>query len=157
MSVASLSYNKPLTRGNWASTAVWGRNDEYAPFFNERYHTNAYSVESMLSVADRNHFYTRLEWLDKQGLLVPNIFRRLGLATGPRLLQAEKMKGALNPRVVSTVLHPDPNEIDPFILWRRVGAVTFGGVRDLWVNRYARIGLGASAAISASMTARLAW
>jgi hypothetical protein len=138
---ASLSYNKPLPRGNWASTAVWGRNDEYDPFFKERYHTNAYLIESTLNLAERNYFYTRLELLDKQGLLVQNIFRRPGLATGPRLARAD-IEAASNPNIV---LHPDPNEIDPYIfnLWRRVGAFTFGGVRDLFVNRYARVGLGA--------------
>jgi len=142
---ASLSYNKPLARGNWASTAVWGRNDEYDPFFNERYNTNSYLIESTLNLAERNYFYTRLELLDKQGLLVQNIFQRPGLATGPRLSQVESFEAALNPNLGHVVLHPDPNEIDPYIfnLWRRIGAFTFGGVRDLFVNRYARVGLGA--------------
>jgi hypothetical protein len=139
---ASLSYNKPLARGNWATTLVWGRNDEYDPFFNERSHTNAYLFESTVNVAERNHFYTRLELLDKQGLLVQNIFGRPGLPTEPLLARAADGRVALRP---NTVLHPDPNEIDPFMfnLWRRVGAFTFGGVRDLWVNRYGRFGLGA--------------
>lgn len=139
---ASFSYNKPLARGNWASTLVWGRNDEYDPFFNERSHTNAYLFESTVSVAERNHFYTRLELLDKQGLLVQNIFRRPGLPTEPLMTRAATDKAALD---LGAVVHPDPNEIDPFIfnLWRRVGAFTFGGVRDLFVNRYGRIGVGA--------------
>lgn len=36
----------------------------------------------------RNHFYTRLELLDKQGLLVQNIFERPGLTTEPLLARA---------------------------------------------------------------------
>jgi hypothetical protein len=141
---ASLAYNKPLARGNWASTAVWGRNNEYDPFFNERYISNAYLFESTLSFADRNHLYTRLELLDKQGLLVQNIFRRPGLATDPQRFGEQPVHPNFLPGAVRIALHPDPNQIDPFLynLWRRVGAFTFGGVRDVAVNRYFRLGLG---------------
>lgn len=142
---ASLMYNRPLARGNWASTLVWGRNNEYDPFFNQRAVSNAYLAESTLNFADRNHLYTRVEWLDKQGLLVANIFRRSGLATDPSLFVAPRPETQRLRYQVRALLHPDPNELDPFIfnLWRRVGAFTFGGVRDVIVNRYFRLGLGA--------------
>jgi hypothetical protein len=142
---ASLAYNQPLARGNWASTLVWGRNNEYDPFFNERYSSNAYLFESTVNFADRNHLYTRLELLDKQGLLVQNIFGRPGLATDPLRFAEQPLKHRYRPARLTAALHPDPNEIDPFLynLWRRVGAFTFGGVRDVAVNKHFRLGLGA--------------
>jgi hypothetical protein len=139
---ASLSHNRKLARGSWASTLVWGRNNEYDPFFNERYISNAYLFESTLNFKERNHVYTRLELLDKQGLFAPNIFRRPGLPTGPTLPRADSLAASLK-----VALHPDPNEIDPFLfsLWRRVGAFTFGGVRDFYSNEQLSVGIGADA------------
>ncbi len=137
---ASLAYSREFANANWAATAVWGRNREYDPTFNESYLANAYLFESTGSLFERNHFYTRLELADKQGLLVSNIFRRPGLATEPRRVSAESFSF-----LRSSLAHPDPNEIDPFVytLLRRVGAFTFGGVRDLIVQDRWRLGIGA--------------
>jgi len=64
---ASISYNKPFDRGNWASSLIWGRNHEGhgAEIFN----LNGYVAESTVKFLDRNYLYTRLELTDKNSIL----------------------------------------------------------------------------------------
>jgi hypothetical protein len=64
---ASISYNKPLKRGNWASSLIWGRNHE--SHGGEIFNLNGYVAESTLKFLDRNYFYTRLELTDKNSIL----------------------------------------------------------------------------------------
>lgn len=64
---ASISYNKPLNRGNWATTLIWGRNREN--HHNLPSTLNGYTAESTLQFLNRNYLYTRLELVDKNGLL----------------------------------------------------------------------------------------
>jgi hypothetical protein len=136
---ASVAYNRPLKKGNWASTLVWGRNSE------THGNTNAYLFESTLNFLSKNHLYTRLQLVDKRGLLVPNIFGRPGLPTEPLLAPASGLKPAGRMKLSHALLHPDPNLIDPYLFGFtfRVGAFTFGGVRDFAANEKLRIGLGA--------------
>lgn len=105
---ASLSYNRPFERGNWASTFVWGRNHENHG--DDVFNLNGYLAESTVNFLDRNYLYTRLELVDKNNLLRDSDRMRLGI----------------------TEHHPS----------FRIGAYTFGGVRDLWVNEKATIGVG---------------
>ena len=77
--------------------------------------SNAYLLESTLRFLDRNTVYTRLELGDKRHLLDENIFDRPGL-----------------PNAAS---YGDP--------WFRVGAYSFGYVRDVYVNEWVNIGVGA--------------
>ncbi|MDT4966520.1 MAG: hypothetical protein QOJ64_1257 [Acidobacteriota bacterium] len=72
---ASISYNKPLARGNWATTLIWGRNREN--HHNQPATLNGYTAESTLQFMSRNYVYTRLELVDKNGLL--NSAERLSL------------------------------------------------------------------------------
>src|SRR5215212_4136084 len=74
---ASLSYNKPLRRGNWATTFIWGRNREN--HHNEPSTLNGYTAESTLQFLDRNYLYTRLELVDKNGLLDREDRQQLGI------------------------------------------------------------------------------
>lgn len=74
---ASVSYNKRFARGNWASSLIWGRNREY-------HHTpaqtlNGYVAESTVNFLDRNYLYTRLELVDKGGLLSRTERSQLGI------------------------------------------------------------------------------
>ena len=64
---ASLQYNKPFHRGNWASAFVWGRNHASGP--GEIHNLNGYTAESTVSFRDKNYLYTRLELVDKDDLL----------------------------------------------------------------------------------------
>lgn len=75
---ASIQHNQPISRGNWASTVVWGRNREEHRTTQEVFRLNSYLFESTLNFLDRNYVYTRLELVDKKDLLRSEDLRRLG-------------------------------------------------------------------------------
>jgi len=58
---ASVMYNRPLTRGNWASSLVWGRNSDLG------HHQifNSYLAETTLRFCDRNYVWGRIENVDR--------------------------------------------------------------------------------------------
>ena len=63
---ASISYNRPLARGNWASTLLWGRTrplGETQPF-------NGYLAESTLNFAEKNWTWARVENVDRSAELL---------------------------------------------------------------------------------------
>ncbi len=74
---ASVHYNKPFNRGNWASAFIWGRNHQSGG--GELANLNGYTVESTVNFLDKNYFYTRLELVDKNELLRPEDRARLGI------------------------------------------------------------------------------
>jgi hypothetical protein len=74
---ASLQYNKPLKRGNWASAFIWGRNHQSGG--GERANLNGYTAESTINFLDKNYLFTRLELVDKNELLRPADRARLGI------------------------------------------------------------------------------
>lgn len=115
---ASISHNRSWEDGNWASSLIWGRNHE------RHGNSNAYLIESTVNFLDKNYLYTRLELVDKQGLLEENIFGRPGLND----VHAGENGSDLN---------------DHFERAFRVGAFTFGGVRDIVAGSMLRVGIGA--------------
>ncbi len=74
---ASISYNKRFTRGNWASTLIWGRNKENHTGDVET--LNGYVAESTLNFLDKNYIYTRLETVDKVDLFSHDEAAGLGI------------------------------------------------------------------------------
>ncbi|HEX8494899.1 MAG TPA: hypothetical protein VF658_18805 [Pyrinomonadaceae bacterium] len=78
---ASISYNKNLKRGNWASSLIWGRN--HGQHGGDIFNVNSYTAESTLNFLDLNYVYTRLELVDKNELLEHEELDRLGLAGHP--------------------------------------------------------------------------
>jgi hypothetical protein len=64
---ASVQYNRPFDRGNWASAFVWGRN--HITEHGEVRNLNSYTLESTVNFLERNYLYTRLELVDKDELL----------------------------------------------------------------------------------------
>lgn len=58
---ASVMYNRPLARGNWATTLLWGRNSD----LNEHQVFNGYLAESTLHFLDRNNMWGRVENVDR--------------------------------------------------------------------------------------------
>jgi hypothetical protein len=63
---ASIGYNRPLVRGNWASTLLWGRTrtlGQPQPF-------NGYLAESTLKFADKNYVWSRIENVDRSNELL---------------------------------------------------------------------------------------
>ena len=63
---ASVSYNKPFTRGSWASTLVWGRNRT----LQSGQIANGYLAESTLQFAGHNRVWTRIENVDRTSELL---------------------------------------------------------------------------------------
>ncbi|MFY9554153.1 MAG: c-type cytochrome [Blastocatellia bacterium] len=115
---ASISHDRSWDDGNWATSLIWGRNHE------RHGNSNAYLLESTANFLDKNYLYTRLELVDKLGLLEENIFGRRGLDE----------------------FHPIGNGIElsnHFDQSFRVGAFTFGGVRDILADSKLRVGIGA--------------
>jgi len=105
---ASISYNKPFNRGNWATSVIWGRNHLNSP--DKVGNLNGYTAESTVNFLDRNYLYTRLELVDKDDLLRPAERAKLGIKQD----------------------HPS----------FRIGAYTFGGVRDIWKSDRLSMGIG---------------
>jgi hypothetical protein len=95
---ASVEHNRPLPRGNWATSLVWGRVHKIATDTT----LNSYLLESTVNFLNRNYAFSRIELVDKDELF-------------PQAL-----------------VHPV----------YRIGAYTFGGVRDLVHNRAWQMGLG---------------
>ena len=63
---ASISYNRPIRNGNWASLLLWGRNQSLA----DGNVGNSYLLESTLKFAGRNSLWTRLENVDRTNELL---------------------------------------------------------------------------------------
>lgn len=123
---ASIHHNHSWEDGYWASSLIWGRNDE------ERGVSNNYLLESTLNFRDKNYLYTRLELGDRIGLLQENIFGRPGLIPA---------------QIISDDPQAEANGISAFdeLAERayRVAAFTFGGVRDFISTDKLRLGIGA--------------
>ena len=82
---ASVSYNKRFARGNWATSLIWGRNDENHAQDVET--LNGYLAESTLNFLDKNYLYTRLELVDKADLLSSGDLKRLGITNDHALFR----------------------------------------------------------------------
>jgi hypothetical protein len=58
---ASIMYNRPFARGNWATTLLWGRNSD----LNDHQVFNGYLAESTVHFLDRNNIWGRMENVDR--------------------------------------------------------------------------------------------
>jgi hypothetical protein len=63
---ASVLYNRPITDGNWASTALWGRTRSLP--HNTVF--SSYLLESSLRFRTRNYVWTRIENVDRSSVLL---------------------------------------------------------------------------------------
>jgi hypothetical protein len=63
---ASVSYNRPFTKGRWTSTLVWGRNRT----LQNGQIANGYLAESTLQFAEHNRVWTRIENVDRTSELL---------------------------------------------------------------------------------------
>lgn len=63
---ASMMYNRPLHRGNWASLLLWGRNQSLL----DGNVGNSYLLESTLQFVKRNFAWTRIENVDRTNELL---------------------------------------------------------------------------------------
>lgn len=62
---ASVMYNRPIARGNWASTLLWGRNRT-----SKGLAWNGYMAESTLRFAECNYLWGRIENVDRTNELL---------------------------------------------------------------------------------------
>jgi hypothetical protein len=63
-STASVTYNRPLASGHWATSLIWGRNHKVA----EGRNINSYLVESVVQFQNKNYLTGRIELVDKDEL-----------------------------------------------------------------------------------------
>lgn len=63
---ASVTYNRPLKNGNWASMLLWGRNQS----LQDGNVGNGYLLESTLRFLSRNNVWTRIENVDRTNELL---------------------------------------------------------------------------------------
>lgn len=63
---ASIMYNRPMARGNWASTLLWGRNRS----LDTGLVWNGYLAESTLRFSERNYVWGRIENADRTNELL---------------------------------------------------------------------------------------
>lgn len=63
---ASVTYNRPLENGNWATTVLWGRNRSIP----DGQVFNSYLAESTARFAGRNYVWTRIENVDRTNELL---------------------------------------------------------------------------------------
>jgi hypothetical protein len=75
---ASLQYNLPFNRGNWATALIWGRNHLHGP--DGIHHANGYTMESSVNFINKNYLFTRIEWVDKDDLLRATDLIKLGIS-----------------------------------------------------------------------------
>lgn len=77
---ASATYNRPFTRGDWATSAIWGRDHKTAT----RQNLNSYALESVARFRDVNYVTGRAELVDRDELFAnqPLIEQQLAAAVG---------------------------------------------------------------------------
>lgn len=75
---ASATYNRPYSRGNWATSLIWGRVHKTAGGDN----LNGYTLESVARFAEKNYLTGRVEVVDKDELLPGGEIFRIGAYTG---------------------------------------------------------------------------
>jgi hypothetical protein len=129
---ASIEYNRPLARGNWASSVIWGRKLKIP----ENTVLNSYLFESTLNFLGRNYAYTRLELVDKDELFPEaptHPAYRIGAYTlgGTRdLVQARTWRLGLGgditfyskPAVLDASYGSNPVSFRVFLRWRPVSS-----------------------------------
>jgi hypothetical protein len=74
---ASATYNRPYAKGNWATSAIWGRVHKTGYDDN----LNGYGLESVARFVQRNYVTGRIELVDKDELLASGREFRIGAYT----------------------------------------------------------------------------
>jgi len=75
-STASVTYNRPLAAGNWASSVIWGRNHKTF----DPHNLNSYLGESVYQFRHKNYVTGRFELVDKDELFDDDLALRAHLA-----------------------------------------------------------------------------
>ncbi len=125
---ASVTYNRPLRGGDWATTLIWGRN-RTSP---EREVFNSYLAESTLRFLARSYLWTRFENVDRTNDLL------LGERPRPRGFQEHFLA-----RVQAYTIGYDRDfDLIPHLATALGGQVTFYGAADVLRPTYGRHPVG---------------
>ncbi len=136
-STASLTYNRPLARGNWATTLLWGRNRtrQASPQV-----SNGYLLESTLRFAQANYLWGRIENVDRTSELLlggappPPSFEEQPLARVQAYTFGYAHDLPLEPHAATALgaqltLYSAPAFLDPLYGSHPVGVVVFFRIR----------------------------
>lgn len=79
-STASVTYNRPFTRGDWATSVIWGRDHET----DTKRNINSYLAESVVRFREKNYITGRAELVDRDELFAnqPAIEQHLAATVG---------------------------------------------------------------------------
>ena len=79
-STASVTYNLPYTRGDWATSVIWGRNHET----DTKRNLNSYLLESVVRFWEKNYITGRAELVDRNELFAdqPLVEQQLAATVG---------------------------------------------------------------------------
>lgn len=79
-STASVTYNRPFTRGDWATSVIWGRDHET----DTKRNINSYLLESVVRFREKNYITGRAELVDRDELFAdqPAIEQHLAATVG---------------------------------------------------------------------------
>jgi hypothetical protein len=79
-STASVTYNRPFTNGDWATSVIWGRDHET----DTKRNINSYLVESVVRFREKNYITGRAELVDRDELFAnqPAIEQHLAATVG---------------------------------------------------------------------------
>lgn len=138
---ASVIYNRPLARGNWASTLLWGRNHT-----SDGLVWNGYLVESTLRFAERNYVWTRIENVDRTNELLllnqfepanfqENIIGRVQAYTGGYERDIKLISHLATGLGAQLTLYSTPQTLQGEYGSHPIGAVVFLRVRPFGKNR----------------------
>jgi hypothetical protein len=138
---ASVTYNLPAARGNWASMLLWGRNRT-----SEGLVWNSYLAESTLRFARRNYVWGRIENVDRTNdLLFRNVIKPPNVkeaAIGRLQAYSGGYERAFNviPHLstgmgAQLTIYTTPSPLKPLYGRNPVGAVLFLRVRPLGEER----------------------
>lgn len=132
-STASVTYNRPLSTGNWATGLIWGRNHKTE----EQLNVNSYLLESVVRFKHKNYLTGRVELVDREELFAnrPEIKEQLEETEGSVFRVAAYTLGYtrdvdLIPGITTGfggnfTFHTVPSAIQPFYDGNTAGFVLF--------------------------------
>jgi hypothetical protein len=121
-STASVTYNRPFSEGNWATSVIWGRDHKT----DAKRNINSYLLESVVRFREKNYVTGRAELVDRDELFVnqPAIQQHLAATVGTVFRIGAYTAGYtrdvhLVPHVVTGIggnvtLYKVPSAIQPF-------------------------------------------
>ncbi len=123
---ASVTYNRPHTHGNWASSLIWGRVHNTDTGAN----LNGYTFESVARFGQKNYVTGRLELVDKDELFSPGSLLygqsfRIGAYTGGYTRDFYLIPRIATGLGANVTIYSMPGELHPYYGSRPAGVMVF--------------------------------